>query len=180
MILAEQVAGTVDWWARGVGAVALLIALGGLGWNVYHSTLRDRAKIAIKISLGFVGAPPVVVPCLSVEIANSGRRPCTIESCKLECSNNRSLFFMPGAVLQYGEVGAAIDAMHKWPRRLEEGEAATVMFPRDAISQSLKEDPVTLVSVCVTDGTNKNWRKVIKPDIAKWLENKTDEKVTSK
>jgi len=168
----EEAANAVDWWARGIGVAALVLALLGLAWNVYNSVHRDRAhlKVGNKIAIigGGIGGEPL--RCLCVKVSNTGRRPITLSGCVVDVGSNQSMTFFPGAVVKYGPLGIHIDESHKMPKRLEEGESHEFLFLvdglRDGLAQDAKFKPIASV---VKDGTGKPWRATFDSHLKKFI-----------
>lgn len=159
---------TVDWWARGIGVAALLIALGGLAWNLCHTAVRDRAKLAIEVSLSIVGWGPRTISCVAVEAFNVGRRPLTVANCTFDTGHKRRLFFMPGMALTDPLLGSLVDESHKVPKRLEEGASHNFLFPMSALQKSMAGDPsVELKRAVVKDGSNHEWKRPVPRNIRK-------------
>ncbi len=162
---------SVDWWARGIAIAAATLSLVALGWNVYNAAVRDRAKLAIKPRIAMVGWAPDTLACLSVEVSNTGRRPITLSNCTFDCGGGRHVYLMPGSVTKYGHLGALIDETHKMPKRLEEGESHTFLYPIHEIKDADRKAEETggLTGVFVSDGTGRIRKERFSDALIRWI-----------
>ena len=149
----------VDWWARGVGLAALLIALGSLGWNIFNAVVRDRAKLAVECSFSVLHWEGNVVDCIGVGASNVGRRPISLQAATLNADDGRKLHQIQGTFTRYGQVGLLIDESHKTPKRLNEGETHTFFFPVEGLREAIRQDSIRIAVAEVRDGTGHKWHK---------------------
>ncbi len=114
----------VDWWARGIGLAALVIALFGLGWRVLEFWATGRASLRVRGSAGVAqqtGAGPYLIrskrvgySLVVVDVINNGRRPAVV----METG-----FIVPGSDRRSRLTPAIRDLL---PKKLEPGESVTV------------------------------------------------------
>lgn len=81
----------VDWWARGIGVAALVIAIGGFAWRVFEWWLTNRPRIRVKGSActavsgnRFYYGDSFSPTHFSVAVVNIGKRPITVTSVGFE------------------------------------------------------------------------------------------------
>ena len=124
-----------------------------------YSMTRERRRIVIKHSAGFVGYPTgqtsATMACL--EVVNKGHRPVVVSAPAMLTPKKRKLVFFKAL------------GFDKFPRKLEDGEAETLYVPYEDIGRALKQDGysgiVRLRPVC-SDTAGKMYRgKVMKLDV---------------
>ena len=153
-------------YGAAIGTVAAL----GVAWNI-HIGLRDRGRLRITAAVSKLSMSQEVdlasltatvkewLDCISIQASNIGRRPMTVGQCTLKSHDGRALWFATGASLRYGRAGAIVDDSHRVPKRLEESEFHTYLFPLEQLRKSLSEDKAFLFSrVSVQAGAGKPWR----------------------
>lgn len=133
-------ADAVAWYAAVVGTAGVVLNL--------HSTMRDRAKLKIKVSpysypMGRDGSVSDVAH-VSITVANAGRRPLGISAAWF------TLYSKPG---QKGVIG---DSVLCGKRSLPEGERIEYLVRRDAVTLT------DLRGIVVEDLTGRQWHKRLK------------------
>ena len=136
----------VDWWARGIGLAALIIALGGLGWRLLEFWLTGRADIKV---LGSAGTAQQTNAGLKlrrgerfgyslvlVDIINSGRRAVTIDTAG---------FWVPSSTRMSQIEPGIPDTL---PKRLHPGDSVVVIGDALAFLDSQTEDLSKLRPYC--------------------------------
>jgi len=94
----------------------------------------------------------------------------TIGPCTLEAADGFGIFLGPLSVLRYGPVGALVDESHKTPKRLDEGESHTFLFPVETLREGLREHTtIGIWQALVQDGTGKEWRCRLKKTLLTYL-----------
>ncbi len=123
----QAVKAAADWWARGLGIAAFIVALVSVLWNIYSAGWRDRARLKLDMHWGMKPNSDVADEWIwFIEAANTGRRPLTISSHGgLDFPNGRWLALAGGA--------------EHLPKRLEEGESLTMWITESDLRRSLKE-----------------------------------------
>ena len=140
-------------------------------WVVYNGLFRDRAKLKIQPSLAVMGSEGTTLRCVAVQVSNAGRRPTTVESCRLAAKDGRRLALVPRFVLQYGDMGQVVDESHGTPKRLNEGDSHTFYFPLDTVKQWFAEGQPPLISAHVEDGTGRTWKESLSKSLRRALMN---------
>jgi hypothetical protein len=116
----------VDEVTLGIAIAGLAIASLNAGWTIYAQGMRDRSGLRLKDwPTTQVGNPPNNQWVFSIEAANVGRRPITIESGGLELPKARWLAFTAGYPL---------------PARLQEGEKVTLWTEQQHLLSRLSLD----------------------------------------
>lgn len=135
-----------DWWARGIGLAALVVALAGLGWLVIEFWLTGRSNIKV---VGSAGLPQATeagpklfrgkrfgFSVVLVDVINKGRRPVNIETAG---------FLVPGGArliqMESGIPGTL-------PERLDPGDRVTVLSTADPFLDGHSEDLDDLRPYC--------------------------------
>ena len=135
-----------DWWARGIGLAALLVALAGVGWRLIEFWLTGRASIKVVGSAGLKQATEAGLILMRgkrfgfshvlVDVINRGRRPVNIHSAG---------FLVPGGTrLIHMEPGVP----GTLPKRLEQGDIVTVTNSAESFLDRYSEDLNDLRPYC--------------------------------
>lgn len=119
-------------------------------FNLYRSVVNERRRIVIKQSTGWYTYPQSLGPPMAcIEIVNRGRRPVVVNLPQLQLPNHKSMTMMNA------------DGGHDFPKRLDDGEAASVRIGYDLIAESLRNfgysGEIVLRPLC-TDSTGKTFR----------------------
>ena len=147
------------------GAAIGSAAAVGTAWNIYTG-LRDRPRLKVSPSITRLTWTPDTLQCVGVEVANVGRRPINLQSCTIESSDRRAMFFLEGSFRRLGPMGSLAFESHKVPKRLQEGESHTFLIPIATITDSLARDRTFHpMSVSVRDGTGRKWRAPLANDL---------------
>lgn len=131
--------------AVGLGAYGALLST----FNFWQAKAKDRRQILIKQSTSFytyVGG--AMGPAMATfEIINQGHRPVVVDAPTIKLPSGEHLVF----------IGA--DGMKDFPKRLEDGNSASIRIPYTEIADSLKRNgyskTVVLIPTCKDSIGNK-------------------------
>ena len=136
----------MDWWARGIGIAALVIALFGLGWRILEFWATGRANVTVKGSAGvlqqtgaelyLIRSKRVGYSLVVVEVINKGRRAVII---------NEVGFLLPGS--ERRTMMGPRDP-RTLPKRLEPGDSFTVENSAKSFFENQAEDIDELRPYC--------------------------------
>lgn len=136
----------VDWWARGIGIAALVLALAGVLLRLLEFLLSGRARIKVVGSAGTVQPTAAGLKLLRgkrfgyslvvVDIINTGRRPVTIDTVGFRVPGSKRLTQLEPGVLE------------TLPARLEPGERTTVTSQAHSFLENQIELPSKLRPYC--------------------------------
>ncbi len=136
----------VDWWARGIGLAALVIALIGLGWRLLEFWLTGRADLKVVGSAGtaqdtaagrkLMRGKRFGYSLVIVDIINGGRRPATIDVAG---------FLVPGSDRMSQIEPGIPDTL---PKRLDPGESVVVLGDARTFLEAQTEDLGKLRPYC--------------------------------
>ncbi len=135
-----------DWWARGIGLAALVVALAGLGWRLIEFWLTGRANIKVVGSAGLKQATEAGLKLMRgkrfgfseivVDVINKGRRPVNIHTAG---------FLVPGGTrliqMEPGVPGTL-------PKRLDPGDSVTVTNSAESFLDGHSEELDDLRPYC--------------------------------
>ena len=128
----------VDWWARGIGLTAMVIALFSLALRAFEIWRAGRADLKVIGSAGkaqITNAGPYLVrgrrfgySLVLVDIINKGKRPVVVE---------QAGFVVPGSDHRSVTIPGVPDLL---PKRLEPGDSVTVTNDAQSFFEHQTED----------------------------------------
>lgn len=135
-----------DWWARGIGLAALVVALASLGWLLIEYRLTGRASVEVVGSAGLTQATEAGPKLFQgkrfgfshvvVEVINKGRRPVNIETVGFRVPGGTRLIQMEPGIPE------------TLPRRLDPGEKVTVLSTAESFLEGHSDDLDDLRPYC--------------------------------
>jgi hypothetical protein len=143
----EITADTVAWYGAIVGTISFITTF-ILGLLSY---LRDRGKIKVKLSEGFL-IPSIYLgdkTQIFVEAINTGRRPVTLVGVGFTLSNGKSLVIPKPINISF-------------PYELCEGKATQVFTDRDTLLKQAKEENSEIKFAWYRDATGKVYKTKFK------------------
>ncbi len=132
---------------------AITGTLGSLGatWGIWHTVVRDRPRLRVKVSTGSTDSYPGIEAgewLWLVDIMNYGRRPVTISS-------------LPGFEFADGSRFVLSPFPYRnGPETVDEGKKASFWMYQNALIKGLKEQKRYPTNVTVVDdaGNTHRWR----------------------
>lgn len=149
-----------DYLSLGVGGIGLLLSLA-----IWIRTIRrERRHLEVKVSQAFFtyANGEISTQMASIDVINRGSRPAYVKAPTLRTPDKKYLTFV------------GVPDFKKFPRRLDDGESASLCVTYAEIANTLKKQgkkgAVTVWPSCL-DATNKRyWGKKWKLDIDKdWI-----------
>ena len=158
----EAIRATADWWARGLGAAALVIAAIGLIWNIWSAVWRDRPLLKLRIDRGQLLRDSdgdqlvnwgVEGDVLFARAVNRGRRPLRVLSGGLQSGEKKLL--VKGGTL---------------PATLGESEEITLWIERGQLATELQANAGGVpTQYWFLDSGQQYHRGRIPPSLRQWM-----------
>ena len=132
------------------------------GW--IRTIVREYRHVEVKISPAFFAYAngEISTQMASIDVINTGRRPVSVRAPTLRAPNGKFLAFV------------GVDDFKKFPKRLSDGESASLCVTHAEIARTLKKDgfsgTVKLFPTCLDATDKRYWGKKWKLDINKdWI-----------
>ena len=146
-----------DYWTFGIGGGGLLLSIA-----IWVRTIwRERRHLAVKVSPAFFtyGNGEISTQMASIDVMNRGSRPVYVKAPTLRAPDKKFLSFV------------GVDDFKKFPKRLDDGELASLCVTYAEIARTLKKQgysgTVKLWPSCLDATEKRHWGKQWKLDIDK-------------
>jgi hypothetical protein len=149
-----------DYWTLGIGGGGLLLSI-----SIWIRTIwRERRHLVVKVSPAFFtyANGEISTQMASIDVMNRGSCPVYVKAPTLRAPNGKFLSFV------------GVDDFKKFPKRLDDGESASLCVTYAEIARTLKKQDysgtIKLWPSCLDATEKRYWGKKWRLDIDKdWI-----------